>query len=183
MNGADCCQHCTLTLGSLYTCIGAVLKLVNKPDTKIVFGVAVAITDMNTTPDAKVMDFLLNKPPVLFPLPPTQPDLPQEIVLHQTGTPEDNLRIRLGNRTQSQYLTEKLVRYPFRCIRLAPRLFSQNILGTQVLKAQSPLYSDGNYQIQNKQTNPHQVFLQPHPRNLLVSKTRHVRRGLSLHRH
>ena len=84
MNEADWRQHRTLMPGSLYTCIRAraVLRLVNKLDTNVVFGVAVAITNMNTAPDANLVECLLNEPPVLFPLPSTQSNLPQEIVLY-----------------------------------------------------------------------------------------------------
>ena len=68
MNEADCCQHRTLTPVSLYTCIRAVLKLVKKLDADAVFGVAVVITKMTTAQDPDVVDFLLNKLPVLLPL-------------------------------------------------------------------------------------------------------------------
>jgi hypothetical protein len=83
MNDADRRHHRTITPGSLYTCIRAVLKLVNELDYDVVFGVAVAITNMNTVQDANIVDLLTNEPPVLFPMPaPTQPNLPHEIVLH-----------------------------------------------------------------------------------------------------
>ena len=67
MNTVDRCQHRTLTPGSRYTCIGAVLKLVNELDKDVVFGVAVAITNTNNAPDTNIVDFLLNQPPVLLP--------------------------------------------------------------------------------------------------------------------
>ena len=84
MNKADQHKHRTLAPGSLKTCIRAVLKLVNKLDTNVVIGVAVAITNMSTALDVNAVDFLLNEPSILFPLPPTQSNLPQEIVLHRT---------------------------------------------------------------------------------------------------
>ena len=125
-------------MNSFHTCIRAVLKLVTKLDVDVVLVVAIAITSMKTSLNANVMDFLLNEPPFLHPLPPTQANLPQEIVLHETGIQEDNPHIRLGDRPQSQYFMEKLNLDPFRCIMFAPRIFPQKILGTQVLKKDPP---------------------------------------------
>ena len=81
MNKTDHRHHHTVTPGSIYTCIRVVPKLVNELDSSVVFGVAIATTNMIITQDTNTVDLLLNTPPVLFLLPaPTQPD-PQEIVL------------------------------------------------------------------------------------------------------
>ena len=137
MNEVDQRNHRQLTPRSLYTCIRAVIKLINKQHAGVILGVEISITNMNTSPNVGVVDFLLNEPPILFPLPPAQSNLPHDIVLYNTGIPETNLHIRMNERLRSGYFTEKCIQYPFRCILLAARLFPQKILGAQVLKTRS----------------------------------------------
>ena len=93
MNTADQRNHRQLTPRCLYTCIRAVLKLVNKLDAGVVLGVAIVITNINTAPNAGVLDFPLDKPSILLSLPPTQSNLPHKMVLHRTGIPEEKLHI------------------------------------------------------------------------------------------
>ena len=132
MNKTDNRHHNALTLCSLYTCIRAVLKQVNELNADVVLGVVIAIANMNTAPDARVVDFPLNKLPFLLPLSPTQSNLPQEIVLHRTGIPKENLYIRMNRRTQSRYFMEKFTQDLFRCFLFISRQFPQKILGTQI---------------------------------------------------
>ena len=99
MNKADQRHHRTLTPRSLYTCIRSVLKLVNKLNANVVLGEAIVITNMNTAPNSGVVDFPLDELPILLPLPPTQSNLPHEIVLYRTGIPEENLHIKMNERT------------------------------------------------------------------------------------
>ena len=77
MNKADHRHYRTLTPHSLYMCIRAVLELVNTPNADIVLSVDIATMNMNTALDTSVVDFPLNEPPILLPLPPTQSNLPQ----------------------------------------------------------------------------------------------------------
>ena len=81
MNEAGQRNHRQLTPHSLYMCIRAVLKLINElhasVDAGVVLGVlAITIINMNTAPNAGVVDFLLDKPPILIPLPHVQSTLP-----------------------------------------------------------------------------------------------------------
>ena len=80
MNEAGQRNHQQLTLHSLYTCIRAVLKLINElhasADAGVVLGVAITIINTNTAPNVGIVDFLLDKPPILIPLPHVQSTLP-----------------------------------------------------------------------------------------------------------
>ena len=141
MNEADSHNHWQLTPRSIHTYIRAVLKLINKlhasVDAGVVLGVAIVIININTAPNVGVVDFPLDEPPILLPLPHTQSTLPRELVFVSTIIPEANLYIRMDGRTRSGCFTKKSVRYPFKCILLAARLFLRNILRIQVLKPRS----------------------------------------------
>ena len=103
MNKADQRHHRTLTPHSLYTCIRVVLKLVNELNVDGVLGVAIAITNMNTAPNAGVVYLPLDKPPIILSLSPTQSNLHHEILLYRTKIPEENLHIRMNGRARCQY--------------------------------------------------------------------------------
>ena len=49
-------HHEIITPIALYTCIRAVIKLLNKVDPGVVFGVAVAIKNINTTTHVNIVD-------------------------------------------------------------------------------------------------------------------------------
>ena len=61
-------------------CVRAVVKLINKLHTRVdegvVLGVAITIINTNTAPNVGIVDFLLDKPPILIPLPYAQSTLP-----------------------------------------------------------------------------------------------------------
>ena len=120
---ADHCHHRNMTPCSLYACIRGIIKLGNKLDPNIVFGLAIAINNTNTN-TVNIVYFPPqnfpppnNKPQVLLPLPaPTQSSLSNEIVLRQIEVQERNLRVSLGNRTQSQDFSKNMVQHSFICI-------------------------------------------------------------------
>ena len=88
MNEVDQRNHLQLTPCSLYTCIRAVLKLINElhasVDAGVVLGVAIAIINMNTAPNVGVVNSPLDEPILLLPLPHTHSTLPPELVLVST---------------------------------------------------------------------------------------------------
>ena len=59
MNDVDCGHHRNILPTSLYVSIRAVIRLVNGLDSNIVFGVGVAITNMNTTTYINIVDLSL----------------------------------------------------------------------------------------------------------------------------
>ena len=85
MNDMNQRNHRKLTPRSLYTCIRAVLRLINKEYASVVL--------------AGVVDCPLDKSPILLPLPLAQSKLPNELVLFSTIIPVANLYIRMNGRT------------------------------------------------------------------------------------
>ena len=136
MDDADQINHQkNLSPPSIYAAIRAAINLVNKLDTTILFRLAIVITNLNNTKHINIVDIppQNTKPRVMPPLPlTTQPTLPNKLSLQRTSLPERNIRVTLGNQTQSQYFSERSLQNPFRCIQLAPHIFSGVIMGMQI---------------------------------------------------
>ena len=108
--------------------IKAVLKLINKLHTSAcaedVLGVAIAILNMNTKPNASVVYFPLHEPPILLPLPHAQSTLPCELVLVSTTIPEANLHMIMDGKNTEQVFCREICYPPVQmypaCIQTIP---------------------------------------------------------------